>query len=234
MKLSKKSLLALLVVPLFPLTMASSCNGNSGNRQESLQQQNDTTTIEIVLPLPHFDNSEIRMELIQEEAIQAFGLSSTTFFFEMGSREPIEFCPSVGLPIPAGTSLSNPWQVSNGAGLPNTSSENVAIGQMDPNGIYMGPTDATYVLCKTATGGQYMVHAEGPVHAVTAQAFWDPKMYGGKGGVHVVGQPRVPDCTQVKTIHYNDANGNDQKELESVCKRPAPEAPVSAAASPSQ
>jgi hypothetical protein len=232
MKLSKK-LLLLPVIAVMPLAILSACHSTNGNVQESQQQLNDTTTLEIVLPLPHFGTSEIRMELIQEEAIQAFGLSSTSFFFNQGEREPIQVCASVGLPIPADSSLSNPWQVSNGANLPNTGSENVAIGQMDPNGIYMGPTNATYVLCKTASGNQYLVHAEEFVHAVTAQAYWDPKMFGGKGGIHVVGQPQIPDCTQVKTIHYTDSNGNSQSELESVCKKPAAEAPVPAA-SPSQ
>jgi len=224
MRLTRKLLLAL---PLISLLAA--CTSAGPQATEGRQQENDTRDLLIILPLPHFSNSEIRMELIQMEAIQAFGLSSTTFFFNAGTREPIESCPSIGLPIPADSSLSNPWQVSNGAGLPNTSSENVAIGQIDPAGIYFGPTDATYVLCKTASGGQYMVHAEGPVHAVTAQAYWDPSMYGGKGGVHVLGQPQIPDCTKIRTVHYKDSNGNDQKELESVCKRPAPEAPVPAA-----
>lgn len=224
MGLSKKLLLLLALVPF-----AAACTSSGPQATEGRQQENDTKQLLIVLPLPHFDNSEIRMELIQMEAIQAFGLSSTTFFFNAGTREPIESCPSVGLPIPADSSLSNPWQVSNGAGLPNTSSENVAIGQIDPNGVYFGPTDATYVLCKSANGGEYMVHAEGPVHAVTAQAYWDSSMYGGKGGVHVVGQPEIPSCTQVRKVHYKDQNGNDQTELESVCKRPAPEAPIPAA-----
>ena len=211
---------------------AASCGSSSPQQTEGNQQSADTQQLLLVLPLPHFDNSEIRMELIQMEAIQAFGLSSTTFFFNQGEREPIQVCSSVGLPIPADSSLSNPWQVSNGAGLPNTSSENVAIGQIDPNGIYFGPTTATYVLCKTASGGQYMVHAEEFVHAVTAQAWWDPSMYGGKGGIHVVGQPQIPDCSTVKTVTYTDVNGNQQKELESVCTRPKAQVPVPAASHP--
>ena len=225
-------LLPLLALCVFPLTMAASCGSSSPQQTEGNQQSADTQQLLLVLPLPHFGNSEIRMELIQMEAIQAFGLSSTTFFFNQGEREPIQVCSSVGLPIPADSSLSNPWQVSNGAGLPNTSSENVAIGQIDPNGIYFGPTTATYVLCKTASGGQYMVHAEEFVHAVTAQAWWDPSMYGGKGGIHVVGQPQIPDCSTVKTVTYTDVNGNQQKELESVCTRPKPEVPVPAASHP--
>lgn len=227
-----KLLLPLLAVCAFPLTMASSCGGPGPQAVEGQQQSNDTTQLLITLPLPHFDNSEIRMELIQMEAIQAFGLSSTSFFFNQGQREPVQVCASVGLPIPADSSLSNPWQVSNGAGLPNTSSENVAIGQIDPNGIYFGATTATYVLCKTASGGTYMVHAEEFVHAVTAQAYWDPAMYNGKGGIHVVGQPLIPDCSTIRKVSYTDANGNQQTELESVCTRPKPEKPVPAASQP--
>ncbi len=222
MKRYRKMLAGAAVIPVLIAVSASSCGSNSnGNTIESQQQLNDSTTLEIVLPLPHFDNSEIRMELIQEEAIQAFGLSSYSFFFNQGDRTPIAECPSVGLPIPADSSLSNPWQAFDGGGAPNTTgSTNVAIGQMDPNGIYMGPTNATYVLCKTANGGQYMTHAEEFVHAVTATAYWDTAMYGGKGGIHVVGQPQIPSCTQVKKVSYTDSNGNTHQELESICTRP--------------
>jgi hypothetical protein len=228
--MKNKKCLGLLAVPL-ALTVAA-CGPQTTQQTEGNAQQGDSSALLIVLPLPHFDNSEIRMELIQMEAIQAFGLSSTSFFFNAGQREPIQVCASVGLPIPADSSLSNPWQVSNGAGLPNTSHENVAIGQMDPNGIYFGATTATYVLCKTANGGHYMVHAAEYVHAVTAQAYWDTSMYGGKGGIHVVGQPEIPDCSTVKEITYTDGNGNQQKELASTCTRPKPEAPIPAASQP--
>ncbi len=218
----RKKLLAALAVPLFlPLLMASSCGGGngSGDTQEHSQQQSDTTQMELILPLPHFDYSAIRYELIVQEAVQAFGISSTTFFFNQGEREPIDQCASVGLPIPADASLSNPWQPLNatdGNGNYNT----VAVGQMDPNGFYQGPTSATYVLCKTATGGTYMVHAEEFVHAVTAQAYWDPKMYGGKGGIHVVGDPQVPVCTDIRKTTYKDNNGDTQHGYESLCYRP--------------
>lgn len=208
----KKFLPVLLTLPLI---LIAGCNSNNGNQQEGNQQQADTTQMEIVLPLPYFQNSEIRMEFIQEEAIQAFGLSSTSFFFNSGTRDPIQVCASVGLPIPVDSSLSNPWQVSDGGGLPNTGSDNVAIGNMDPNGLYIGETTGTYVECKTANGGTYLVHAEEFVHAVTAQAYWDQSMNGGQGGIHVVGQPEIPDCSTIKQVTVSG-----KKEMASICTRP--------------
>lgn len=215
----KKTAAALIAAAALVVTAACTSTNGAGDVQEHQQQQNDTTQMELILPLPHFTYSAMRYEMIVEEAIQAFGISSTTFFFNQGTREPISSCASVGLPIPADSSLSNPWQPQNatdGNGNYNT----VAVGQMDPNGLYMGPTSATYILCKTTTGGTYMAHAEEFVHAVTAQAYWDPSMYGGKGGIHVVGDPQIPVCTDIHKTTYTDSSGNKHNGYETLCYRP--------------
>jgi len=220
MRFNKKLLgLAGVLAVITPLLAGCPSYANNGDTQEHGQQQADTTQMEIVLPLPKFNYSYIRYEMIVEEAIQAFGLSTHTFFFQQGDRTPIGDCPSVGLPIPMSASLSNPWQPAvkgNGA----ATDTNVAIGQMDPNGIYTGPTEGTNVLCKTASGGTYMTYAEENAHSVTAQAYWDPAMYGGKGGIHVVGQPQVPVCTQIQKYTYKDVNGDKQTGYRSLCYAP--------------
>jgi hypothetical protein len=219
MKIGKAIIAVAALAAVTSLAACTSSGNGGGDIQESNQQQSDTTQMELVLPLPHFQYSMIRYEMIIEEATQAFGLSTTTFFFQQGDRTPVGECPSVGLPIPMSASLSNPWQpynVSNNNGAYNT----VAVGQMDPNGIYTGPTEGTNVLCKTANGGTYLTYAEENAHSVSAQAYWDPSMFGGKGGIHVVGQPQVPVCTDIRKTTYKDSNDNIQHGYSTMCYKP--------------
>jgi hypothetical protein len=227
----KRSLLFAGVAIGLVLTSAACTSSSGGNAAESQQQQADTNQMEVVLPLPQFQYSELREELIQIEAIQAFGLSSTSFFFNAGDSTPIGECASVGLPIPTTANLSNPWQ----AEVPTNGSNGntaVAIGQMDPDGIYTGDSTGTNVLCKTSNGGTYLAYAEEYVHAVTAQAYWNPNEFGtGHGGIHVVGTPQIPNCSAIREVTVT-VNGTPTKELASICVRPGQPTPAAPAGTP--
>jgi hypothetical protein len=140
---------------------------------EQLQQQQDTNTLVNNQPLPHFNYSQERQALIEAEKAAADGTQTTTFFFNQGVTDPIFTCPSIGLGIPDSASLSNPLQPTNPGG-----NGNIAIGQMDPFGIYVPTSSAgTYVICVNAQGQEYLVRWEGFVQTVTAPAVWDMKTH---------------------------------------------------------
>jgi hypothetical protein len=134
-------------------------------------------------PLPSFDRSQLRQNLIEIQTAQAKGVQSTTFFMQAGVPQPIFSCPSVGLPVPASTSLSNPWQIdreSNSYGMSNT-----AISQMEPTGVYIDDSMGTWVMCIDAQGRSYATYWEGEVHAVMAPAKWNAAA----GQVELIGPP---------------------------------------------
>lgn len=147
-------------------------------------------------PVPIFNSSQQRADLIEAEAIMALGSSTTSFFFPQGtvitnghaSAAPIKSCPSEGEPIPNTSSLTNPLQQTSGG--------SVAVGQMDPDGVYT-PTasDGTFVLCDTSTGRQDLSYWEGPVETETGTAVWDAAT----GQIQDIGAAMLPVCTIVKS-----------------------------------
>jgi hypothetical protein len=169
----------------FLLLGASSCQSASdsqqaeGNQQEQINQQYVKNQ-----PLPQFDYSQMRQNLIEIETAQATGVQTTTFFFNQGVQDPIMFCPSVGVPMPNTASLSNPVGVEHHSGTDNGG--NVGVGQMDPNGVYVPESSTgTYVMCIDAQGRPYAQYWEGFVHTVFAPARWDS----GSHMVQLVGPP---------------------------------------------
>lgn len=150
------------------------CGGtnNRGNALESKQQSIDTYALELAQPLPHYNFSQIRQNLIELETAQANGVQTTSFFFNQGVANPIQTCPSIGAPIPTTTQLSNPLEQvrdPNGGNVPHSS----VLGQMDPNGVYSGPSSGTYVMCVAPNGKAYADYWEGFVQTVFGPAHWD-------------------------------------------------------------
>lgn len=175
----------------------SGSSGSSGNQQESAQQSVDTTTLVTALPVPDFATSEIRKNLIEVEAIEALGVKSTSFAFQQGDPNPIWSCPSEGLPVPVTDELTNPYQAQYANGGTN-SEAGVAVGQMDPNGIYQGDGSGTDVLCLDSSGDPYVHYWEGNVDSVTANATWDTSSH----SVKTSGAPVTPVCVvQKKTVN---------------------------------
>lgn len=179
------------------LVGAAACSGSStsasGNDTTNNLQAQDDQQLAFVQPLPNFPFSQIRQNLIEIEAIQALGISSTTFLFVPGIPHPILECPSQGVPVPASDELSNPvvaqWN-DDGKGVAG-----VGIGQQDPVGVFQGPTTGTNGLCLDKTGSTYDAYNEAYDVTITADAYWDNT----SGTIVVTGAPVMPVCTVVQT-----------------------------------
>jgi hypothetical protein len=181
------------------------CASDTGSQTtENTQAQ---TGIDLLLsnqPAPVFSYSAYRMNLIEMEAVQALGSPTTSFFFTRGGmaagQAPIKVCTSQGLPIPNGTSLTNPWQSTdygqNGGG-------NVAIGQMDPNGAYPSQSSSgTGVMCVDSKGRTKMAYAEEDVHTEIGAAVWNTSTH----QIQDIGPSELPVCT-IETYPPNTKSG---------------------------
>ncbi len=196
---------------LIATAAALSCSGPPNSN--SVEHAAANAGINLLLtnqPVPIFATSALRTNGIQVEAIQALGTPTTTFFFPEGtvvtsgkySAPPFKICPSQGEPIHASDSITNPQQVTSGNGA--------VVGQMDPNGIYAGPSTGTYVLCLNASGQPEMSYWEGMVEAETGTAVWNPN--GGPGQqIQDVGPSQLPVCTLQHAGDGNDPPGLNLK-----------------------
>lgn len=135
-------------------------------------------------PLPRYAWSQLRQNLIELETAQADTTQTTSFFFNQGSRDPIQECPSIGFPIAGTTQLSNPQQKITDVGR-SGGNGNVTTPQIDPNGVYSGESTGTYVICVDAQGRAYADYWEGFVQTVTGPAKWDET----NGKVELIGAP---------------------------------------------
>jgi hypothetical protein len=120
--------------------------------------------METAQPAPVFTWSQIRQTLIDIETAQAKTIQTTTFFFNLGVKAPVNTCPSIGFPVATTDEITNPSRIDAGYAV---------IPQIDPNGIYTGNSTGTYVLCVGSDGSTYGVYWEGYVYAVTGPATWN-------------------------------------------------------------
>jgi len=104
-----------------------------------------------VQPVPLYDYSQDRATFLQiynakNEARQTWAVITAI------DGTVLWTCPSYGFPIPATTQVTNPQQYipSNGA----------VVEQAEPNGLYTGETNATYVLCIRPNGDVVPIYAE--------------------------------------------------------------------------
>jgi predicted small secreted protein len=170
----RRAVIGLAVV--VTVMMLAACNDSSGastgDTLEHAQQKSATTQLVQNQPLPQIVRSQMRQNLIEIELAQATGVATTTFEFNQGVIDPIDSCPSIGVPIANTTSLSNPLQTEIHDGQYNGG--NTTIGQMDPNGVYSpASSSGTYIMCIGADGVPYVDYWEGFVKAVFAPAKWD-------------------------------------------------------------
>lgn len=181
-----KAVAALLAVAA--VVALSACDVQSqptGQQLENQQQAIAQQSLDEAQPLPAYPYSQIKQNMIELESAEATGIQSTTFMFGgANALDPIQVCPSIGVPIPSTASLSNPLKTQGG--YYNGS----VIAQEDPNGVYM-PTagSGTFVMCVQPDGSVKPVYAEGNVHSVFGAATWDfahhqVVMGAGSGGAH--------------------------------------------------
>ena len=165
-------IIAILILALAAHTFMVGCNGqgaSEGQKAENKTQREIENNYAKGQPIPALTNSQTRENLIEIQEAIAEGVSTTSFFFNLGDQDPIDSCPSIGVPIPASTQLTNPEQIINPPG--DASAAN--LPQMDPTGVYTGETTATYVLCVDAKAGPYVSYWEGFVKTEFAPATWN-------------------------------------------------------------
>jgi uncharacterized lipoprotein NlpE involved in copper resistance len=182
--MNRKILAVPAAAAIVALTLAG-CNSHpSAQQAEQNAQTADTTSLEQSQPIPHYNYSQIRATAIDAETIAANGTQTTSFFFQMGSRDPVDSCPSLGEPVPNTAQLSNPEQIAPISGKYGGGATN--LPQMDPDGIYApSASEGTFVICVNGSGAKYLMYWEGPVMTVAAGATWDA----GKHTINVTGAP---------------------------------------------
>lgn len=206
----RRKWLMLLLLPLFALSLAacnSSSGQSSGNQKESAQQQADTNSLENNQPLPHFNYSQERQNMIDIERAQADNVETTTFWMNMGDSDPIGSCPSIGFGIPDTASLSNPLQAQwVGGGNGNAG---ITTGQMDPTGIY-SPTGSmgTYIICLASNGQPYIDRVESTVDTYGGPAVWNYTKHMGE----LVGAPTAA----ANISAHNAQHGKDLNKAKQV------------------
>lgn len=182
-----------LVLPLV-LVGCSDTSGKKPDATKSDQQvsSNILENYQKSQPVPMFNYSQLRQNLIEIETAQSNTTQTTTFFFNQGVQQPVMTCPSIGFPIAATNQLTNPQQmVTNGN---NTWGWGAPLAQIDPNGVFSGDTTGTYVMCVNAQGKAYANYWEGFVQTITGPAVWDEASH----SIKLTGPPSFDFSTQKK------------------------------------
>lgn len=150
---------------------AGACSSDSSGKTSETQQQ-DAISKSLIdnQPLPAFNWSQLRQNLIEIETAQARGVQTTSFFFNQGVPNPVSSCPSIGAPIPTTDQLSNPTKIEHHG---DGGGGNIATDQMEPNGAYTGDSSGTYVMCVGGNGKAYAFYWEGYVATVFGNAVWN-------------------------------------------------------------
>lgn len=179
-----------ILIPVLACIGLAACGGgNAANKAAILeykQQGQASYTLDLNQPVPHFNFSQLRQNLKELEAAQAQGVQTTSFFFNLGNRDPIQSCPSIGAPIPVTDQLTNPNQVQKDNAAPiNNGGGNSVVGQEDPTGVYSGNSAGTYVMCVAPNGSTYADYWEGFVQTVFGPATWNASTH----QVQLIGPP---------------------------------------------
>lgn len=142
---------------------------NNGRESDERTAERQLEQFQQAQPVPRFNYSQLRQNLIEIETAQADATATTSFMFLLsgaGATGPlVHWCPSIGFPIPATYQLTNPEQV--------VTSHGAVISQIEANGVYTGDTTGTYVICVGDDGKAFAFYHEGYVSTVTGPAHWD-------------------------------------------------------------
>lgn len=166
-RLRKIRYLILAVVGIFFVTTAESCSSSSGTDKEETTANSQLEQYLKSQPIPRFNSSQLRQNLIEIQTAQANATVTTSFMFLLsgsGSTGPlVHQCSSIGFPIPATYQLTNP----------ESDKHEVTLPQLESTGVYTGDTTGTYVICIGADGEPFAFYHEGFVATVTGPAHWD-------------------------------------------------------------
>lgn len=141
------------------------CEGQSGRRREEKVARQQLAGFIQSQPVPVFSYSQLRQNLIEIETAQAKGIATTSFFFHLGSPDPIKVCPSIGYPIPATYQLTNPEQ--------KVQHKDLTLPQIEATGVYTADTTGTYIVCVDPAGKARANYWEGYVETEAGPATWD-------------------------------------------------------------
>lgn len=155
----------LVLIPLALLSLAACENAaEKAQLKDSRAAGNQLIQYQQSQPVPFFNSSQLRQNLIEIETAQANATATTSFMFLMGSAGTtgplLHQCPSIGFPIPATYQLTNPFQEDGTA-------------QVEANGVFTADTTGTYVICVGADAEPYAYYWEGFVATVSGPAHWD-------------------------------------------------------------
>lgn len=152
---------AVIAAPI--LLGAGSCdnkavNADRAKMNDQLQRYQDNQ------PNPTHDWSQYRQGVQDIESAQVHGVATTSFFFNQGSVDPVRSCSSIGYPIPSTAQVTSPWMKMDGF--------DAVIPQIEPNGVFTGDSQGTYVLCVWGTK-KVPTYWEGNVESEGGPAHWD-------------------------------------------------------------
>lgn len=147
----------LMVVVAFASALDVGCDSSESHDSEIVNKQQ--THYQKVQPIPWFDWSQDRDNLIQIYKQKNESRPTHAVVRSMGTGEILWDCPSVGFPIPADTQLTNPLQRMYEAAV---------VEQAEPNGLFTSKhTDGTYVLCVDGVGVVSPQYTESKVDVFT-------------------------------------------------------------------
>ena len=163
-----KTLIAIgLAVTLLLGTACGTADPGGGSAKEEKTGDDQLDQYLQAQPVPIFNYSQLRQNLIDIETAQANATVTTSLFFNQGVVDPIHECASVGFPIPGSWQLSNPQKVI-------TDHEGtITLPQMEPNGLYTADTTGTTAICVDEQGRGYAFYWEGFISTLAGPAEWD-------------------------------------------------------------
>ncbi len=177
----------ILVAIMALAVLASACSPDPSASSDALDretQQADRVAERFTdsQPVPEFEWSQLRQNLIELLSAQARTTQTTSFFFTLGATAPIASCPSIGFPIPATYQLTNPERAL-GVNLKHSNGAAVDVAQMEATGVYTADTTGTYVMCVASNGQVYAKYWEGFVMSDTGLSEWRD------GQIVLIGEP---------------------------------------------
>lgn len=161
----KKIYLTVTVLALLAVVLGA-CAPSSGAVNNELEHQQQDAGLKAIIqnqPIPDLGGYSFPRQVVIETYIALNKPTATwSYIMSINTGELTELCPSYGYPIPGGTELSNPQQITyardtNG----NVSSTWNVIANPEPNGLYPPSTSAgTLVNCVNNDGSVSPVYVE--------------------------------------------------------------------------
>jgi hypothetical protein len=144
------------------------CNGTSQpNRDATNFMDQQLNSLNRGQPLHLYDYSQDRASFLAIYDARAAGKATFSASVPEFGGSPWFTCPSRGYPIPATTELTNPERIDYSPG-----GTALVLPQAEPNGLFVGQTDGTYMQCVDSDGSLYTVYSEPRVLTFPFAVVW--------------------------------------------------------------